>query len=150
MATAQEILSLAIRRGISPDMKKLGFAGSGSIFELWNEKIWLLLGIQKSTSGVPGRLRITINLAAVLKEEWDSLLRSGAKYSARPNPNLVYGKKVWHSRIGKLMPGGQDCWWNVTGESDPDDLASSIVCAVESYALPALREQGDLLMRKDD
>lgn len=87
------------------------------------------------------QLRFTINVAAVPKGKWQEMLDAGAKYPARPSPNKVYGKWAWWSRIGALMPGGQDFWWNVTHETSPDDLAGKVVSACTDYALPALSER---------
>ncbi|MFC1438206.1 DUF4304 domain-containing protein [Streptacidiphilus sp. N1-10] len=142
--TAQEVFSLAMRTS-RPELRKLGLVGSGQILEFPHERVWLLLGIQKSASGAPGRIRFTINLAAVRKEKWAAMLENGAKYPARPNPNTIYGKSVWSARVGSLMPGGQDYWWTVTSESDPARLAQVIVSTVAEYCLPAMLAERDEL-----
>ena len=141
MATAQEVLSTAVRTGIAPELRKLGFVGSGQVFELPDSEMWLLLGIQKSSGATATQLRFTVNAAAISKEKWQEALDSGAKYPAKPSPNKVYGKWAWWARIGKLMPGGQDFWWTVTGDTAPDELARKVVSACVDYALPALQEQ---------
>jgi len=141
VTTAQEVLSGAIRTGVSPELRKLGFTGSGQVFELVNPDVWLLLGIQKATGGSASQLRFTLNVAAVPKGKWQEMIDAGAKYPARPSPNKVYGKWAWWARIGELMPGGQDFWWTVTDETVPDELARKVVSACANYALPALQEQ---------
>nr|WP_237331615.1 DUF4304 domain-containing protein [Streptomyces mexicanus] len=122
-------------------MRKLGFTGSGQVFELPDPGMWLLLGIQKSSGVTATRLRFTINLAAVPKEKWQEVLDEGAKFPARPVPNKVYGKWAWWSRIGDLMPGAQDFWWTVTPDTEPGELAGKVLAACLDYAVPALQAQ---------
>ncbi|MDV9171629.1 DUF4304 domain-containing protein [Streptomyces sp. W16] len=141
MTTAQKVLSEAVRTGISPELRKLGFAGSGQVFELANPGVWLLLGVQKATGGSASQLCFTVNVAAVPKGKWQEMIDAGAKYPARPSPNKVYGKWARWARIGQLMPGGQEFWWTVTDEAVPDELARKVVSACANYALPALKEQ---------
>ncbi|MFG3095699.1 DUF4304 domain-containing protein [Streptomyces sp. NPDC048202] len=135
---------MAIRKGVAPELRKLGFVGSGQVFELPDPHVWLLLGIQKSSGSSATRLKFTVNLAAVPKGTWQELLESGANYPSRPSPNKVYGTWAWWSRIGELMPGGQDFWWTVTGDVGHSELAHKVVSACVGYGIPALREQGNL------
>ncbi|MFI0967277.1 DUF4304 domain-containing protein [Streptomyces sp. NPDC021080] len=132
---------MAIRTGVAPGLRKLGFVGSGQVFELSDPDTWLLLGIQKSRWSSAAQLRFTVNIAAVSKEKWQDILSSGAKYPSRPSPNMVYGKGAWWGRIGQLMPGGQDFWWTVTSDSDPDEIGREVLSACEEYAVPALLER---------
>lgn len=141
MTTAQEVLAIAVRSGVAPELKKLGFIGSGQAFTLPDSRTWLLLGIQKASGSTASRLEFTINIAAVSKDTWKEKLREGAKYPAQPSPNQSYGKWAWRERIGRLMPGGQDHWWVVTPETEPPELASKIQSAIVDYALPALVQQ---------
>ncbi|MDF3301634.1 DUF4304 domain-containing protein [Streptomyces tropicalis] len=141
VTTAHEVLTAAIRTGLSPELRKLGFTGSGQVFELPDSRVWLLLGIQKSSGATAARLRFTINVAAVSKEKWQEVLDAGAKFPGRPSPNKVYGKWAWWKRVGELMPGGQDFWWTVTNDTESDDLARRVLSACVDYAVPALQEQ---------
>ena len=42
---------------------------------------------------------------------------------------------------GTVMPGGQDCWWDVTPDSDPEDIAARLEIVIRTYLLPTLLER---------
>ncbi|MEU9402255.1 DUF4304 domain-containing protein [Streptomyces sp. NPDC048242] len=139
MKTASDVFAAALRADIEPGLRRLGFVGSRGCFELRDPEVWRLLGIQKSGGSSSSRVRFTVNVMIMDKAVWQEARAEYMKAPARPNPNSVYGQWGRPRRIGALLPGGQDHWWEVSDRTSPERLASGILSAVEGYALPFLR-----------
>ena len=113
--------------------------GSGASFALPDPHTWRLLGIQKASGNTADRVRFTINLAIIPKDAWQQARQSAPRWPDKPNPNTNYAP--WRTRrIGLLMPGGKDHWWEITPRTDPERIAVSVLNAITDYALPALTE----------
>jgi hypothetical protein len=59
----------------------------------------------------------------------------------RPTPTTYWGTFVWQKRIGELLPGGADLWWEVEAGGDSNGLAESIKWAVQDFVVPAIQRQ---------
>ena len=81
-----------------------------------------------------------MNLTAGSKAVWNEARTERTYLPERPAPNTVYGSFIWQSRIGKLLPGGQDRWWSVGPQTDLDVLALDVVAAIRDHGVPALME----------
>ncbi|MYQ44826.1 DUF4304 domain-containing protein [Streptomyces sp. SID4985] len=139
METTSEVFAGAVRAGIEPGLRRLGFVGSRGCFELRDPEVWRLLGIQKAGGSSSSRVRFTVNVMIMDKSVWEEARTGFSKAPARPNPNNVYGQWGRPRRIGALLPGGVDHWWEVTARTSPERLAAGVLSAVEDYALPFLR-----------
>ncbi|MFG3044959.1 DUF4304 domain-containing protein [Streptomyces sp. NPDC048241] len=142
MKTASEVLAVALREGIEPGLRRLGFKGSRGLFELPDAEVWRLLGIQKSSGSSSSRIRFTINVMIMDKSVWQEARIGFLKAPVRPNPNHAYGPWGRPQRIGKLLPGGLDHWWEVNDRTSPQRLAAGVLASAESYAVPFLRGGG--------
>ncbi|MFF0382298.1 DUF4304 domain-containing protein [Streptomyces sp. NPDC004286] len=145
MTSAAGLYADALRQDIEPSLRKLGLVGSRGCFELRDPQVWRLIGIQKSAGNSADRIRFTVNLLVVSKAVWQQVRGRVPSAPVRPSPNTACGKDIRPQRIGELMPGGQDHWWEVTERTRPERLARSVLSAVESYALPYLASTEDLL-----
>jgi len=138
--TAQETYSVMMKGGVAPRLRALGFKGSGQGYELGSDDYWAVLGFQKSAFSDRGHLRFTINVLVVSRAEWEAQRDKKPRLPRRPNANTFWGSYVWQSRIGGLLPGNEDLWWDVYAEADTRQLTDAVLWAVEEYALPAMRD----------
>jgi Domain of unknown function (DUF4304) len=139
--TAQETFRGMIREQIAPRLRTLGFKGSGQRFTLPSESHWALLGFQRSAWGDSNEGSFTINLTVVSKAEWEASRSDRPYRRAAPQANAYEGVPTWEERIGMLMPGDLDQWWQIRAGEPTDALAVEIVGAIEDYALPEMRRQ---------
>jgi hypothetical protein len=140
-----------LRDDVAPRLRALGFTGSGQNFALPSATHWALLGFQKSDFSDRGRVAFTINLTVVGREAWEQGSRDawpaqpvrppGANWGLPPMLEEVFRGAYWHSRIGLVMPGSRDRWWNVLADADNGDVAVAVVAEIEEFALPAMRER---------
>jgi hypothetical protein len=54
------------------------------------------------------------------------------------------------SRLGMLMPGGQDTWWKLRASTSEDKLSATVAEALSDYGLPWLDRMGDMAAVKDE
>ncbi|MFJ3661573.1 DUF4304 domain-containing protein [Streptomyces sp. NPDC090119] len=146
MTSAAELYADVLRQHIEPRLRELGLVGSRGCFELRDAGVWRLLGIQRAAGNSAGRVRFTVNLLVVGKGVWEEVRGGVPGAPARPSPNSVHGKGVRPRRIGTLMPGGQDHWWEVTERTRPERLVRSVLSAVEGHGLPYLVSPAALLL----
>ena len=142
MATAQETFTEMLKFGVRPRFKALGFTGSGTTFVWPSTVAFCHLGFQRSLSSNRDTLKFTINVTAVDKAAWELARQSRSHLPVKPSPNTFYGTFVWQSRIGELLPGGEDKWWIVEANQDWRMLADEVVEAVTRFAVPELRRRG--------
>lgn len=48
---------------------------------------------------------------------------------------------MWQKRIGALLPGGEDLWWDAEADGDVGELADAVIWALQDYALPSMHRQ---------
>jgi Domain of unknown function (DUF4304) len=140
---AQETYSDMLKTLVAPGLRSLGFKGSGQNYRLPADDQWAMLGFQKSTSSDASHVRFTINVLVVSQADWDAARAESPHLPKRPTPTTWWGTFVWQKRIGDLLPGDEDLWWEIEAGADPGELADAIVWAVQDYALPAMRGQID-------
>ncbi|MEU9140423.1 DUF4304 domain-containing protein [Streptomyces sp. NPDC048404] len=140
MTTAFDVLSTALRTGVAPGLRGMGFVGSGQSFELRDPEVWRLLGIQKSSFNSASQVEFTLNLLSGRKIDWEQAREAHAYLPVRPNASTVYAPAtgVRTVRIGRLMPERRDHWWEVGASTSPAKLAADVLSAVKEFALPAL------------
>jgi uncharacterized protein DUF4304 len=141
MVTAQETYREMMKTQVAPALRGLGFKGSCQNYELPSPGHWAMLGFQKSAWSDASALRFTVNVLVVSRLAWESARSERSYVPTRPTANRLWGDFAWQKRIGALLPGGQDRWWEVEADDTTDDLAAEVVSAVEDFALPAMREQ---------
>ena len=139
MATAQETYDWMMKSQIAPRLRALGFKGSGQSYELPSPDHWVMLGFQKSQWSDAADVRFTVNVLVVSRELWDEQRKERAYLPARPTANRLWGEFVWQRRIGRLLPAGEDIWWEVKPGMPTEQVADIVLRAVEDHALPAVR-----------
>lgn len=139
VATARDAFHGAVRGVLRPRLRALGFTGSGTTFTLPSETHFAMIGLQKSQFSDRRALTFTANVTVVRRDVWAALRASKPRFPARPAPNTFYGNDVWQTRIGTLLPSGEDTWWHVTGHADAATAADELATAIEVHALPAMQ-----------
>ena len=137
-----------LAKEIAPTLRTLGLKGSGTTYQLPNDTFWALLGFQKSRWNTAGDVRFTVDLTAVPRNVWTRPREMWPEQlAARPSANMNAGGLIgeddrasysWQ-RIGGLTPAGTDRWWEITAETDVEDVADEVVGAIRRYAMPALQ-----------
>jgi hypothetical protein len=141
MPSALDRFRTMMREHVAPELRRMGFRGSGQSFMLPSKDHWVLLGFQKSRSSSAEAVRITVNITVVSKQEW-ALAHERASYlPERPTANTSYGTFTWWKRIGSLLPDGRDRWWTLSSGSPTASVAAEVLDAIRIYALPAIYEQ---------
>jgi hypothetical protein len=139
LVTAQESFATLMRQHVAPAMRDLGLKGSGGVFTLPDAEHWASIGFQRSTYSDRHEIRFTVNLTAGSKAVWQEARAARTYLPERPAPNTFYGSFIWQSRIGQLLPGGQDKWWSVGPQTALEALALDVAAAIRDYGIPALR-----------
>ena len=135
--TAQQTFRRMLRDEVAPALRALGMKGSGQHFTLPDPEALLLLAFQRSTDSDAARTSFTVNLASLDRTEYE---QQRAEWWGRPTATmeLPIGR---YTRLGFLMPAGQDHWWTVRAGAPTADLAAEVVAAIERYGLPDLRRR---------
>lgn len=141
METALDIFRLVMREGIAPELRRMGFKGSGQSFTLPSETHWVLLGFQKSTTSSAKAVRFTVNVTAVSKRAWIEARSEHSYLGERPSANISYGDFAWQRRIGQLIPDGRDTWWTITTRASTESVKVEVLDAIRIYAWPAIEQQ---------
>jgi hypothetical protein len=109
-------------------VRPLGFTTNGTIFRILDKGNAGIIEFQKSTKSSQKMILFTINLAVIC-----GLL-------LRPDEPPVNKARSLHGhlrlRIGMLLPGHPDKWWEITKDTDVDRLATEISTFVSTLAVP--------------
>jgi|ERR1700674_999601 len=100
-----------------------------------------LLGFQRSQFSSSADVKFTINLKVVSMATWTEMRQSRPRFPAKPAPSTGYGTFEWHKRIGMLLPGGEDRWWQLRAGQDNATTIAEVVDVLTNVAVPALRKQ---------
>ena len=142
MATAQEMFKEALKNEIGPELRKLGFRGSGQVFEYKVDDWWAQLGFQKSQWNEAKTVSFTMNVSAISKKDWAAAISQKPQLPMKPSPSVHYGIG-WQKRIGSLIPGGKDKWWEITPDSSLSNVSKEVIEVVRKVVVPELdREVG--------
>jgi len=141
MGSALDRFRTMIREHVAPELRRMGFRGSGQSFMLPSEDHWVLLGFQKSRSSSAEAVRFTVNITVVSKQEWAQAREHASYLPERPTPNTSYGTFTRWKRIGRLLPDGWDRWWTLSSGSSTASIAAEVLDTIRIYALPAIHQQ---------
>jgi hypothetical protein len=136
----QESYKAMVKNLLSPELRAMGFKGSGGRYSLPSEECWALLGFQKSTYSDAVKLQFTVNLAVVTRSDWAALRASEPFHPEKPSAQLGTSKAGHNVRIGQLYsdePG--DWWWSMRSDADSAEVASSVLDGIREYGLPWMR-----------
>ncbi|GAA5003516.1 hypothetical protein GCM10025734_40920 [Kitasatospora paranensis] len=130
MTTARTLFTEGLRDHLAPALRALGLTGWRHSFSLPDEEQWALLGIEVGAAD-DLLVRYTVTLSITPKAAWPGP-------AVRPDPTVATGLESWRSRIGALMPVGEDVWWQVAPGPRWLVGVEDTVAAVRHYGLPEL------------
>jgi hypothetical protein len=137
IVTPSELFDDVLKR-LSDALSASRFRRSRNTFRAQDREAWLVIQVQKSQFSTKESIRFTLNAGICLK----TLLRFDARTlgSARRAP--VEPDCHVRVRIGELLPDGEDKWWIIDHESEPDGLRRAVISAATDHALPFLQRFG--------
>jgi hypothetical protein len=109
-------------------VKELGFVRRGNALRKIGEENIGIIEFQKSVNDSKSKILFTVNLAVVC----------GALLDAEQS-TLAKAKSIdahLRQRIGMLMPGRPDKWWEVTNATDVDALATEVSDLIRNEGAP--------------
>jgi hypothetical protein len=132
------LIDAVIAAGTAPLLKAAGFRKAGRAFQRAAGCLFQVVQFQASQWNTPDHAQFTANLNIVqpfFHEVW----------SGRPFPsNPASAAAIVSQRIGLLMPGGRDHWWEVTPATEVGPLGAKVASAVADYGLTFLADYADL------
>lgn len=131
---AMKIFDEMITKVISPYLKKMGFQKLRNSFYFPLEGNWGIINFQRSQTSDSNQIIFTINIGVASRR----ILHFLGQTEQTKKPDIW--DTQWRERIGHLMPENDDKWWNLDQKTSPDELGSTLLNILTSYALPAIRE----------
>lgn len=138
--SAQDWFRLMIDMGLAPGLRTLGFVGAGRRFRMEIDNHFAEITLLQSAALTSGRVRFTLHLRVLHRDEWAEQLRVRPYYPAgAARPTL---QTTWESPIGSvIMVGGhpiEELWWELEVGQPFDSLAAEILATLRHFGLPAL------------
>ena len=131
-----------LRDQIGPAMRLEGFVGAGSEWTLPDPDYLAMLGIQRSKFSNADLVRFTVNLRVTSRADWITARSTSPLLPVWPKVNVHYSVEPgWTARIGKLMDEPRDHWWVLRVDEEPEPVASDVMAAIRSLAMPAIRDR---------
>ncbi len=149
MPPIAESLDAVLRLGLAPAARAAGFAKAGRTFRRRVGDCIQVAGLQASLRNTGDAGSFTLNLGLYFPKA--AALHSPAPVTDRPAESLCQLRQ----RIGELMPGGEDHWWQVTPGTALAPLADEVARLWGELGLPWLErfvrpeEAGAELVRRD-
>ena len=138
------LIDSIIAAGPAALLKDRGFRKSARSFHAQAGDLFQVVQFQASMWNTPDSARFTINLNIVLPFFHE-------KWTGKPFPkNPGSAAPIITQRIGLLMAGKTDHWWEISPESDVPSVARDVSTALSTHGLPFLDQHTslDLLLRE--
>jgi hypothetical protein len=116
---AQDLFRTMLRDHVAPELRRLGFKGSGQRYDLRSGGDVGVLGFQKDTGSTGAHVRFTANLTVV----------------------RASGAIGWRVQIGTLLDNPHDHWWTIRLGDDVCAVADHVVWLARERGLPELRHR---------
>ena len=144
---ARSALASAIKEAVklrfAPLLRDEGFRKQGTDFYLRAGECTGLVNVQSSMRNTCSLSRFTLNLGryfpaidAAMAQEWTP--PRAERWSIK-----IYNCQL-RRQIGEFFPPYRDFWWEVTPESDVDDLAAQLADVWQQYGAPWMKRTLDL------
>ena len=132
----QAIRQYIIKNCIKPLFKEAGFTIKNTTFYKSLEYCLLIVDIQSSRYNDADKVRFTLNYGFYSQELYEIWYNSAPK-----QPKASYG--FYNGRIGEFLPNETD-WYEITQQTNPEELLSVINQDIQEYFLPALQRFSSL------
>jgi hypothetical protein len=116
-----------IQRGLEPLLMADGYVKRSRTYFKALEHCVLMVNIQGSQWNSSAGARFTLNLAVHFPD--------GDRQISRrlPSPLPKLHKTPMQVRLGLLMPGNRDHWWELSGPSEVENVAAQVLNAWKSF-----------------
>ncbi len=142
--TAQDDYRLMIRDHVAPALRELGFKGSGQSYVFPSETHWVSLWFQKSAYSDAHRIKFTVHLLVIGKNEWEAIRRGNELAPERPRRFWGAPARSWsvsYRPRPKEVPGGwMQIWWELYAGQPVGPLADLVLRTIKNEALPRIEE----------
>ena len=132
---------MLMKERLAPGLRALGCKGSAGRFLLPSDAFWSFIGFQKSAYSDAKEVQVTVNLSAIPRQVWQEQRDQSPHLPEKPSPSTFYGSWAPQTRIGDLLPDGEDKWWRVVADDQNAAVANDLLAGIEAYGLPWLRQQ---------
>jgi hypothetical protein len=102
------------------------------------------LGFQKSSFSDSAALKFTVNLSVIGREVWAEQAAADPRLGKKPKPSTFYGSWAEQVRIGRLTPSGEDLWWWLRQNDDPNLVGEQVVPVLLDLAVPWLVDRSSV------
>lgn len=138
--SAQDWFRLMIDMGLAPGLRSLGFVGAGRRFRMELGRHWAEIFVTQSPALSEGRVRFTLTLRILGRDEWTEQLRVRPYYPARvAGPPAITG---WEAPIGALVTVGgypvEELWWELEVGQPFDSLSLEVLTTLRHFGIPAI------------
>jgi Domain of unknown function (DUF4304) len=138
--TAQSAFKAALREIVGPALRREGFRGSGSTWQLTSpDSDRAVVNAQSSAFNSREELRFIINLAVIPQPWWEWQQFQGTLGNTK-SPKEYHG--LWQRRLESTIVGdhhGSEAWWSVVDTSTASAAAEDVVHQLETVGIPLLR-----------
>lgn len=134
VTTSQAVLATLLREHVAPTLRRSGFSGSGQDFHRPIDGNWAAINFQRDRYSTAAKLRFTINLGTA-----STAVRIEDGFVAEDPAREI--ECHWRTRIGTLLPSGDDTWWDVPAgmlATEVRLLGEAIAGHLADRAIPAL------------
>ena len=142
--TAQDDYRVMIRDHVAPALREMGFKGSGQNYSLPSETHWVSLWFQKSAYSDALRIRFTVHLLVVGKDEWEDMREANDRLPERPRGFYGAPARSWRvsyrPRPKEAPDGRMQIWWGLEAGQPIEPLAKRVISTVRNEALPRIPE----------
>lgn len=118
---------------IAPEMKTLGFKRrSVSFAKSTNDIVWVL-AFQKNVYSTSELLSFTVNIGI-----YYSAMAEAQGFAPSSHPKV--SECQIETRLGELMPGSDDYWWEVATGGVIEERTNDVAAAIRKFAIPYLEQ----------
>lgn len=105
-----------MRATVIPELRRLGFTGSGRRFTLQTPERTGTIAFQQSQGNTWMGVRFTADVS-------------------------VASPSGWTARLGSISHHGRDHWWSIWAGFPSDDVAADLITAIRDHAVPAIKDE---------
>jgi hypothetical protein len=138
--SAQDWFQLMVDMGLAPGLRALGFVSDGRRFRREVGRHHAEITLTQSPALAEGRIRFTLHLRVLRRDEWTEQLRV-RPYTPAASPT----RTGWESPIGGIVTVGgypiEDLWWELEAGQPFDSLAREVLSTLRTFGLPAMTHQ---------
>lgn len=128
-----------LRTTVRPELKRLGFTGSGAAYTLPTPDHFATISFQQSSGNTWVRAKFTVNVQVIARRDWSQYAAQHG-HGDTPDPDSHY-RVGSTERLGQLSRHGYDYWWSVWAGFPTTDVAGDVIAAIRTGALPAMRQR---------